>query len=252
MRTIPNLRFRIVCGRTPTQRAPSTRPKRAPTRFAAHANGRHCSRRARSAHATPISEIIEMNGTSHRTMSPAPTGPTPAPRASPVARRLRLGDVVSAFCDSIGITRRIVAHLPRPFLPPSAASKLLSLLVALVALATANAATLQGSVGGGYQYTTSGTDTSTQEAFATSVSTASAPGAAGPAAPSTTTPSKPTSIPSPRPTGSHLDRLQDLVRRRRRLHREIRRRSCGESRFQDLNPQNIPTRGTRRRLLELD
>ena len=119
MRTIPNLRFRIVCGRTPTQRAPpSTRPKRAPTRFAAHANGRHCSRRARSAHATPISEIIEMNGTFHRTMSPAPTGPTPAPRASPVARRLRLGDDVSAFCDSIGITRRIVAHLPRPFLLP--------------------------------------------------------------------------------------------------------------------------------------
>ncbi len=114
-----------------------------------------------------------MNGTSHRTMSPAPTGPTPAPRASPVARRLRLGDDVSAFCDSIGITRRIVAHLPRPFLPPSAASKLLALLVALVALATANAATLQGSVGGGYQYTTT-TTTTTQEAFATSVSTASA------------------------------------------------------------------------------
>ena len=105
-------------------------------------------------------------------MSPAPTGPTPAPRASPVARRLRLGDDVSAFCDSIGITRRIVAHLPRPFLPPSAASKLLALLVALVALATANAATLQGSVGGGYQYTTT-TTTTTQEAFATSVSTAS-------------------------------------------------------------------------------
>lgn len=76
---------------------PSTRPKRAPTRFAAHANGRHCSRRARSAHATPISEIIEMNGTSQPTMSPAPTGPTPAPRASPVSGRLRLGDDVSAF-----------------------------------------------------------------------------------------------------------------------------------------------------------
>ena len=89
-----------------------------------------------------------MNGTSHRTMSPAPTGPTPAPRASPVARRLRLGDDVSAFCDSIGITRRIVAHLPRPFLPPSAASKLLALLVALVALATANAATLKANLNG--------------------------------------------------------------------------------------------------------
>ena len=113
-----------------------------------------------------------MNGTSHQTMSPAPTGPTPAPRASPVARRLRLGDDVSAFCDSIGITRRIVAHLPRPFLPPSAASKLLALLVALVALATANAATLQGSVGGGVQYTTT-TTTTTEEAFATSVAGAS-------------------------------------------------------------------------------
>ena len=41
-----------------------------------------------------------------------------------------------------------------------------------MALATANAATLQGSVGGGYQYTTT-TTTTTQEAFATSVSTAS-------------------------------------------------------------------------------
>ena len=112
-----------------------------------------------------------MNGTSHPTMSAAPTGPTPAPRASPVARRLRLGDDVSAFWR-LAITRRIVAHLPRPFLPPSAASKLLALLVALVALATANAATLQGSVGGGYQYTTT-TTTTTQEAFATSVSTAS-------------------------------------------------------------------------------
>ena len=113
-----------------------------------------------------------MNGTSHRTMSPAPTGPTPAPRASPVARRLRLGDDVSAFCDSIGITRRIVAHLPRPFLPPSAASKLLALLVALVALATANAATLQGSVGGGVQYTTT-TTTTTEEALANEVAAAS-------------------------------------------------------------------------------
>jgi len=38
-----------------------------------------------------------------------------------------------------------------------------------VALATANAATLQGSVGGGYQYTTSGS-TSTEEAFSTAIS----------------------------------------------------------------------------------
>ena len=42
-----------------------------------------------------------------------------------------------------------------------------------MALATANAATLQGSVGGGYQYTTSGTDTSTQEALANDVADAS-------------------------------------------------------------------------------
>lgn len=94
-----------------------------------------------------------MNGTSHLTVSPAPTGSTPAPRASPVARRLRLGDDVSAFWR-LAITRRIVAHLPRPSIPPSAASKLLALFVALVALATANAATLQGSIGGGSTYTT--------------------------------------------------------------------------------------------------
>ena len=71
-----------------------------------------------------------MNGTSHLTVSPAPTGSTPAPRASPVARRLRLGDDVSAFWR-LAITRRIVAHLPHPSLPPSAASKLLALFVAL-------------------------------------------------------------------------------------------------------------------------
>lgn len=70
------------------------------------------------------------------------------------------------------MTGRNVAHLPRPSLPPSAASKLLALLVALVALATANAATLQGSVGGGYQYTTS-TDTTTEEALANEVAAAS-------------------------------------------------------------------------------
>ena len=50
----------------------------------------------------------------------------------------------------------------------------LVLFSVLATVAHANAATLQGSVGGGYQYTTSGTDTTTQEAFATSVSTASA------------------------------------------------------------------------------
>ena len=112
-----------------------------------------------------------MNGTFHLTMSPAPTDSTPAPRASPVARRLRFGDDVSAFWR-LAITRRIVAHLPRPSIPPSAASKLLALLVALVALATANAATLQGSVGGGYQYTTT-TSTTTEEGFSNDVSSAS-------------------------------------------------------------------------------
>ena len=113
-----------------------------------------------------------MNGTSHLTVSPAPTGSTPAPRASPVARRLCLGSDVSAFWR-LAITRRIVAHLPRPSLPPSAASKLLALFVALAALATANAATWQGSVGGGYQYTDAGTTLTTEADFATSISTAS-------------------------------------------------------------------------------
>lgn len=42
-----------------------------------------------------------------------------------------------------------------------------------MALATANAATLQGSVGGGYQYTDAGTTTSTEQGFATAISTAS-------------------------------------------------------------------------------
>ena len=41
-----------------------------------------------------------------------------------------------------------------------------------MALATANAATLQGSVGGGYQYTTS-TSTTTEEGFSTAISSAS-------------------------------------------------------------------------------
>ena len=40
-------------------------------------------------------------------------------------------------------------------------------------MAHANAATLQGSVGGGYQYTTSGTDTTTEEALANEVAAAS-------------------------------------------------------------------------------
>lgn len=161
----------FTAGHGPSERQAHARNERR-LFFASHANGRHCSRRARSAHATPISEIIEMNGTSHLTVSPAPTGPTPAPRASPVARRLCLGSDVSAFWR-LAITRRIVAHLPRPSLPPSAASKLLALFVALVALATANAATWQGSVGGGYQYTDVGTTLTTEAGFASSISTAS-------------------------------------------------------------------------------
>ena len=55
-----------------------------------------------------------------------------------------------------------------PFPPPSAASKFLALLVALVALSTANAATLSGSASG-VQYTTS-SDTSAEEAFSTAIS----------------------------------------------------------------------------------
>ena len=51
---------------------------------------------------------------------------------------------------------------------PSAASKFLALLVALVALSTANAATLSGSASG-VQYTTS-SDTSAEEAFSTAIS----------------------------------------------------------------------------------
>ena len=48
---------------------------------------------------------------------------------------------------------------------PFAASKLAAVVVAIVALGTADAATYQGSVAGGVQYTTTGTDTSTEEAL---------------------------------------------------------------------------------------
>jgi hypothetical protein len=55
---------------------------------------------------------------------------------------------------------------------PSAASKFLALLVALVALSTANAATLRGSTGG-IQYTLdAGYSAGTEELFATDISTA--------------------------------------------------------------------------------
>ena len=56
---------------------------------------------------------------------------------------------------------------------PSAASKFLALLVALVALSTANAAILSGSAGAGYQYTTVGSlsagDVTTVEALSTAI-----------------------------------------------------------------------------------
>ena len=55
-----------------------------------------------------------------------------------------------------------------PFPPLSAASKFLALLVALVALSTANAADLYGSASG-VRYTTS-SDTSAEEAFSTAIS----------------------------------------------------------------------------------
>jgi len=48
---------------------------------------------------------------------------------------------------------------------PFAASKLAAVVVAIVALGTADAATYQGSVAGGVQYTTTGTDTSIEEAL---------------------------------------------------------------------------------------
>ena len=152
-----------------------------------------------------------MNGTSHRTVSPAPTGPTPAPRASPVARRLRLGDDVSAFWR-LAITRRIVAHLPRPSLPPSAASKLLALFVALVALATANAATLAGLHGRRLSVHRPTPPTTTKEGLRDlRLYSGSAAGATSYT--NTTTPSKPTSQPSSLVTRSHLASLQGFVRR---------------------------------------
>ena len=59
-----------------------------------------------------------------------------------------------------------------PFPPLSAASKFLALLVALVALSTANAATLQGSAGAGYQYTTVGSLSAGDITAVTALSTA--------------------------------------------------------------------------------
>ena len=54
---------------------------------------------------------------------------------------------------------------------PFAASKLAAVVVTIVALGTADAATFQGSVAGGVQYTTTGTeDTTTQEALSVAIS----------------------------------------------------------------------------------
>ena len=52
---------------------------------------------------------------------------------------------------------------------PFAASKLAAVVVAIVALGTADAATLLG-YPAGYQYTTTGTDTSGEEALSTAIS----------------------------------------------------------------------------------
>jgi len=83
---------------------------------------------------------------------------------------LCIGSDVSAFWR-LAITRRIVAHLPRPSLPPSAASKLLALFVALVALATANAATLQANLNGvvSSTYDTGATTVTTEQGLSTAL-----------------------------------------------------------------------------------
>ena len=58
---------------------------------------------------------------------------------------------------------------PRARTRPFAASKLAAVVVTIVALGTADAATLSGSAGAGHQYTTS-TDTTTQEALSVAIS----------------------------------------------------------------------------------
>ena len=71
---------------------------------------------------------------------------------------------------------------------PFAASKLAAVVVAIVAFGTADAATYQGSVAGGVQYTTTGTDTSIEEALSVTPS----PASTGLTSPRATTP--PTSL----------------------------------------------------------
>ena len=87
--------------------------------------------------------------------------------------RFRLSLVEENQLNSVlGSDDRRVAHVmdPRARARPFAASKLAAVVVAIVALGTADAATLSGSAGAGYQYTTTGTDTSIEEALSTAIS----------------------------------------------------------------------------------
>ena len=107
---------------------------------------------------------IEMNGTSTTRGVPGAHA-LERRRASPVATRRSHGTTFVLFGDGDNGASTLTFHaLPSP----SAASKFLALLVALVALSTANAATLSGSASG-VQYTTS-SDTSAEEAFSTAIS----------------------------------------------------------------------------------
>ena len=87
--------------------------------------------------------------------------------------RFRLSLVEENQLNSVlGSDDRRVAHVMdrRARARPFAASKLAVVVVAIVALGTADAATLSGSAGAGYQYTTTGTDTSGEEALSTAIS----------------------------------------------------------------------------------
>ena len=88
--------------------------------------------------------------------------------------RFRLSLVEENQLNSVlGSDDSRVAHVMdrRARARPFAASKLAAVVVAIVALGTADAATFQGSVAGGVQYTTTGTeDTTTQEALSVAIS----------------------------------------------------------------------------------
>ena len=87
--------------------------------------------------------------------------------------RFRLSLVEENQLNSVlGSDDSRVAHVMdrRARARPFAASKLAVVVVAIVALGTADAATLSGSAGAGYQYTTTGTDTSGEEALSTAIS----------------------------------------------------------------------------------